>query len=269
MKSTLQRRNNVQISGKGKTTLVFAHGYGCDQNMWRKVVPHFEEEYRILLFDHVGSGQSEEAAYDFEKYSSLRGYADDLVEICEAFCDEHTVYVGHSVSAMIGVLAAAKNPKIFRSMVLIGPSPCYINKEGYHGGFTANDIEELVFTLENNYLGWSQFITPVIAGSSDGDGAVAKELENSFCRMNPAIARHFAKVTFMGDNRADLPGADVATLVIQCNPDVIAPVEVGKYVAEKLPRATYQELEVPGHCPHLTAPETTAEAMHSFLNDIL
>lgn len=146
MKSPLENRNNIQISGKGQTTLVFAHGYGCDQNMWRKVVPHFEEEYRILLFDHVGSGQSDEAAYDFEKYSSLQGYADDLIEICVSFCDENTVFVGHSVSAMIGVLAAAKNRDIFRSMVLIGPSPCYVNQGDYIGGFTAKDIEELVST---------------------------------------------------------------------------------------------------------------------------
>lgn len=268
MKSKIQLRNNVQISGKGETILIFAHGYGCDQNMWRKVVPHFEENYRILLFDHVGSGQSDETAYDFEKYSSLQGYADDLLDICDAFCDGNTVFVGHSVSAMIGVLASAKKTEIFRSMVLIGPSPCYINQDGYHGGFTAKDIDELVSTLENNYLGWSHYITPVIAGAED-DGAVAKELENSFCRMNPAIAKHFAKVTFMGDNRADLHHADVPSLVIQCNPDVISPVEVGKYVAEKLPDGYYKELKVPGHCPHLTAPEATAEAMHSFLSEQL
>lgn len=267
MQTDLKKRNNIHLSGSGETTLVFAHGYGCDQNMWRRIIPYFERDYRILCFDHVGSGKSDERAYDFDKYASLQGYADDVAEICAAFCDGNTVFAGHSVSAMIGVLAASGNPELFSRMVLVGPSPCYVNDGDYIGGFTPSDIDELIFTLENNYLGWSRHIAPVIAGG-DENADTARELENSFCRMNPAIAKHFAKVTFTSDNRGDLMLADLPALVIQCNPDVIAPVEVGKYVADRLPQGTYTELKVPGHCPHLTAPEATAEAVHTFLNEI-
>jgi len=259
-------RNNVNRFGTGSKTVMFAHGYGCDQNMWRFVTPAFEEDYDILLFDHVGSGKSDESAYDPQKYSSLEGYADDIIELCEYLELKDVVFVGHSVSSMIGAVAAKKKPEIFDRIIMIGPSPCYINDGDYFGGFDRQDIDELIETLENNYLGWSSFITPVIIGNPDKP-QFSEELHNSFCSMNPEIAKQFAKVTFMGDNRKDLPQVKVPALVIQSKPDAIAPLEVGKYVQEKLPNASFTLLETPGHCPHLTAPDLTVKAIKSYLEN--
>lgn len=264
MSDEIIKRNHIQRFGKGEKTIVFAHGYGCDQNMWRFITPHFEEDYEIVLFDHVGSGKSEEHAYDFDKYDSLKGYADDVIEICEALGLKDVIFVGHSVSSIIGLLAAKAQPDLFEKLVMIGPSPCYIDDGNYTGGFSKADIDELIFTLESNYLGWSQHITPVIIGDPD-QPEFSKELENSFCRMNPKIAKHFAKVTFTSDNRDDLPKLHTPTLVLQSNPDAIAPVETGKYTAEKIPRATYMELDSAGHCPHLTSPDATADAIRKYL----
>lgn len=264
MRDEIINRNNIHRLGKGEKTLMFAHGYGCDQNMWRLVTPHFEADYEIVLFDHVGSGKSDEYAYDFDKYDTLQGYADDVTEICEALDLKDVIFVGHSVSSMIGLLAAKSRPDLFEKLVMIGPSPCYIDDGDYTGGFSKADIDELIFTLESNYLGWSQYITPVIIGDPD-QPEFSKELENSFCRMNPKIAKHFAKVTFTADNRDDLSDLSPPALVLQSNPDAIAPVETGKYTANKIPRATYVELDSAGHCPHLTAPEQTSAAIKQYL----
>jgi sigma-B regulation protein RsbQ len=265
MTQTLSTRNNINIFGKGEKIMLFLHGYGCDQNMWRFITPAFENDYKIVLIDHVGSGKSEIEAYDFEKYSSLRGYANDVIEICEYLGEKDITVIAHSVSGMIAMLAAAERPEFFSKLVLVGPSPCYINKGDYYGGFTQEDIDELINTLEGNYLGWSSFITPVIIGD-DNKKEYSTELKNSFCAMNPEIAKHFAKVTFLSDNRTDLERVVTESLVIQTNPDVIAPVKVGKYVSEKLPKATYVELDAVGHCPHLTAPEKVIKATKVFLS---
>ncbi len=265
MEKDIKTRNNVNVLGAGERAMVFAHGYGCDQNMWRHLVPAFSPDYKIVLFDHVGSGDSDEEAYNFEKYDSLNGYADDLIEILTELNLNDVVFVGHSVSCMIGVLAAASRPELFRKLILIGPSPCYVNKGNYHGGFSQKDIDELVETLERNYLGWSSFITPIIAGDTE-QPEVSQELHNSFCRMNPEIAKHFAKVTFTGDNREDLKRVPTASLVVQSDPDTIAPVEVGKYVCNNLPDARIEVLHTPGHCPHLTAPEETIAVIKTYLN---
>ncbi len=244
--------------------MMFAHGYGCDQKMWRFITPEFENEYRVVLFDHTGSGQSDESAYDFEKYGSLEGYARDVIEICEELKISNVIFVGHSVSCMIGVLAAIQRPDLFDKLILIGPSPCYINHDAYHGGFSRADIADMIDTLESNYLGWSSHITPVIAGHPEKP-EYAEELNNSFCRMNPEIAKHFAKVTFLGDNREDLAKVTVPVQVIQSNPDVISQHEVGKFVHEQLPNSLYTQIEVPGHIPHLTDPVATIAAMRLFL----
>jgi sigma-B regulation protein RsbQ len=257
-------RNNVKRTGQGTQPIVFSHGYGCDQNMWRFITPAFEKDYQVVLFDHVGSGKSDQNAYNFEKYNSLNGYADDLVEICEAFQLQKVVFVGHSVSAIIGVLAAAKRPDLFEKLILICPSPCYINSDDYYGGFTRQDIDELVTTLESNYLGWSSFITPIIIGNTEKP-EYAEQLKNSFCSMNPAIAKHFAKVTFLGDNRNDLLRVTTAALIIQCNPDVIAPVTVGEYVHQNIRASKYVLLNSAGHCPHLTSPEQVIAVIQSYL----
>ena len=244
--------------------MMFAHGYGCDQNMWRFVVPRFSDRYRIILFDYIGAGGSDLAAYDPEKYGSLQAYAADVIELCKALELRDVIFVGHSVSSIIGVLAAAAAPELFSSLVLVGPSPRYIDDDGYVGGFSRSDIDELLASLDSNYLGWSSAIAPVIMGHPDRP-ELAQELEESFCRTDPAIARRFAHVTFLSDNRADLALITTPSLVLQCTDDAIAPVPVGEYVRDRMPNATLVMLKTTGHCPHLSAPEETADAIEQFL----
>lgn len=261
------RRNNITVSGAGTQALIFAHGFGCDQHMWRFVAPAFAERYRLVLFDHVGAGASDLAAYDPAKYATLQGYADDLLEICASLELHGAVFVGHSVSAMIGVLAAIAQPDRFAKLVLIGPSPCYIDDAdaGYTGGFTRADIGELLDTLESNYLGWSRAMAPVIMGAPE-QPELAQELTESFCRADPAIARRFARATFLSDNRADLPLVQTPALIVQCAQDVIAPLEVGAYVHGQLRDSRLVTLQTTGHCPHLSAPAATIAAMQQFLS---
>jgi sigma-B regulation protein RsbQ len=261
--SVLQR-NNVTISGDGDTPIMFAHGYGCDQHMWRLVAPAFADDYRLVLFDHVGAGGSDLAQYDRAKYSSLRGYAQDVVEICAELDLKNIVFVGHSVSAMIGALAAIEAPERFASLVFVGPSPCYINDGDYIGGFDRKDIDELLEFQDANYLGWSSTLAPVIMGNADRP-ELSEELRASFCRTDPEIARQFAAVTFLSDNRADLPNVTPRSLVLQCVEDVIAPMAVGEYVHRHLPDSELTILNATGHCPHLSAPDETIAAIKAFL----
>jgi sigma-B regulation protein RsbQ len=263
---SVYQRNNVHITGTGPRTMVLAHGFGCDQNMWRFIVPAFQDDYRVILFDHVGAGKSDLTQYRREKYNSLEGYADDVLEIIDATGAAPTVFVGHSVSAMIGVLAAARRPAAFERLVLVGPSPCYINDEEYTGGFSRADIEGLLQTLDSNYVGWSSAMAPAIMGNADHP-ELAAELSESFCRTDPEIARHFAHVTFMSDNRRDLPGIDTPALVLQCSEDVIAPDCVGEYMHRNLRNSTLVRLSATGHCPHLSAPEETIAAMRRYLSE--
>jgi len=244
--------------------MLFAHGFGCDQNMWRHVAPAFADEFRVVLFDHVGAGSSDLTAYDPQRYSTLEGYADDVVEIVERLDLHEVVFVGHSVSAMIGVLAEQKLPGRFDKLVLVGPSPCYINDAEYVGGFGEQDIEELLDSLDSNYLGWSSAIAPVIMGNPDRPD-LGRELTESFCRTDPDIARRFARVTFLSDSREDLPAVRTPTLVLQCSADVIAPASVGRYVASTIPRATLVQLAATGHCPQLSAPEEAITAISAFV----
>lgn len=257
-------RNNVTVSGKGAQHMVFAHGYGCDQHMWRLITPAFADDYRLVLFDHVGSGRSDLSAYDRKKYRTLQGYADDILEICDALDVTHGVFVGHSVSAMIGVLAAIKDPERFDQLVLIGPSPRYIDDGEYVGGFAEKDIRELLDFQESNYLGWSNTLAPVIMANPDRP-QLTEELANSFCRTDPEIAKQFAAVTFLSDNRDDLPKVRTRSLVLQCQEDTIAPLPVGEYVNRHLSNSELVILNATGHCPHLSAPEETIAAMKLFL----
>jgi sigma-B regulation protein RsbQ len=257
-------RNNVTISGSGDTPMMFAHGYGCDQHMWRLVAPAFADDYRLVLFDHVGAGGSDLTQYDRAKYSSLRGYADDIVEICAELDLTNVIFVGHSVSAMIGILAATEAPERFARLVLVGPSPCYLNDGDYAGGFNRKDIDELLEFQDANYLGWSSTLAPVIMGNADRP-ELSEELHASFCRTDPEIARQFAAVTFLSDNRSDLPNMTTRSLVLQCRDDVIAPMAVGEYVHRHLPDSELTVLEATGHCPHLSAPAETIAAITAFL----
>lgn len=258
------RRNNVTVTGNGDTVMLFAHGYGCDQNMWRLIAPAFLGSHRVVLFDHVGAGLSDLSAYDRDKYHSLRGYAEDVLEICAELGVTHGVFVGHSVSAMIGVLAAIQEPDRFDHLILVGPSPRYINDDDYIGGFTEQDIKDLLEFQDSNYLGWSANLAPAIMGNTDRP-ELAEELRNSFCRTDPEIAKQFAAVTFLSDNRADLQHAQVRSLVLQCQEDAIAPMPVGAYVQRQLPNAEMVVLNATGHCPHLSAPEETIAAIRAFL----
>jgi sigma-B regulation protein RsbQ len=258
-------RNNVVVSGDPQgTPMVFAHGYGCDKNMWRFVAPEFEPDHRVVLFDHVGAGGSDPRAYDPERYASLDGYADDVVAILEELDLRDAVFVGHSVSAMIGVLAAQRAPGRIGKLVLVGPSPRYIDDEDYRGGFTEEDIDELLGSLASNFLGWSSAMAPVIMANADRP-ELGEELTNSFCRMDPAIAEQFARVTFRSDNRGDLPSVSVPTLVLQSAEDAIAPREVGAYVHRTIPGSELVVLDATGHCPNLSAPRETVEAIRSFV----
>ena len=261
-------RNNVTLTGQtGGQPMVFAHGYGCDQNMWRFVVPAFESEYRTVLFDFVGAGGSDLSAYDPRRYGSLQGYAADVLDVVRALDARDVIFVGHSVSAMIGVLAAAREPDRFAALVLVAPSPRYIDDEGYAGGFAETDIEDLLASLDRNYLGWSSTMAPVIMGNADRP-ELGAELTASFCRTDPEVAKRFARATFLSDNRADLGGVKLPTLVLQCSDDPIAPDSVGEYVHAQIPGSKLVKLGATGHCPNLSAPDETVTAIASFLNGV-
>jgi sigma-B regulation protein RsbQ len=261
---SVAKRHNATSSGAGSRPMVFAHGFGCDQNMWRFVAPAFEQDFLVILFDHIGAGMSDLTAYDPVKYASLNGYADDVVALCRELGVEGGVFVGHSVSAMIGVLAAKRAPTLFSELVMIGPSPRYIDDADYTGGFTEAQIHELLDFLDSNHMGWSQAMAPVIMGNADRP-ELGQELTNSFCRTDPDIAKRFARTTFLSDNRTDLEGITARTLILQCTDDVIAPPAVGEYVHNRLPRSELVMLNATGHCPNLSAPEETIAAMRAFL----
>jgi sigma-B regulation protein RsbQ len=259
-------RHNVVVRGRvGGSPLLFAHGFGCDQNMWRYVAPAFEDEHQVVLFDHVGAGRSDLTAYDDDRHGSLEGYALDVLDICRELDLRDVVFVGHSVSAMIGALAAVEEPERFAKLVMVSPSPRYTDDGDYHGGFAASDIEDLLESLDSNYLGWSTAMAPVIMGNPDRP-ELGDELTASFCRTDPRIARRFAHVTFTSDNRADLARVSVPTLVLQCTDDVIAPVSVGEFVRDAVPGARMVLLDATGHCPNLSAPEATTAAIADFLS---
>lgn len=264
----LQLRNNVKVIGTGPATVVFAHGFGCDQNMWRLMAPSYAERFRVILFDLVGSGASDLLQYDRDKYGTLHGYARDVLEIIDAYAEGPVIFVGHSVSSMIGMLASIEEPRKFAANIMIGPSPCYINDGDYVGGFSRTDIEELLSVMEENFLGWSSNLAPAIMGLSQKEELRA-ELEASFCRNDPDIAQHFARVTFLADHRADVAKSTVPTLILQCSEDIIAPRSVGEYLHRHLPVSELKVVENVGHCPHVSAPGPCADAIDTFLFRVL
>ena len=264
-RSSVLRRNNVRMSGReGAPPMLFAHGFGCDQNMWRFVAPEFERDHRVVLFDYVGAGASDLSAWTPSRYASLEGYARDVLEICHALDLRRVIFVGHSVSAIIGVLAALREPERFDRLVLVGPSPRYIDDVDYVGGFKREDIEGLLESLDSNYLGWSSAMAPVIMGTPERP-ELGQELTASFCRTDPRIASQFARVTFLSDNRADLQKVKVPVLVMQCSEDAIAPQSVGEYVHRSIAGSTFVLLQATGHCPNLSAPEETTAAIRAFI----
>jgi sigma-B regulation protein RsbQ len=267
MNENIIPRNNVKRWGKGSQTMLFAHGFGCDQNMWRFITPAFEDDYNIVVFDYVGAGNSDLSAYNIERYSNLNGYALDVLEVCEALDLKEVIFVGHSVSSMIGLLAAIKRPDYFSNLILIGPSPCYIDDKDYKGGFSRKDIEDLLDTMDKNYIGWANFLAPAIMKNPDKP-ELGKELTESFCSTDPAIARQFAMATFFSDNRKDLVKLQKPSLVMQCSDDLIAPLEVGNYLDANLPDSTLKVLKATGHCPHMSEPEETIAVMKEYLQPV-
>lgn len=261
------KRNNVKVFGRGSQPMIFAHGFGCDQNMWRFITPAFEDDYRIVLFDYVGSGRSDLRAYDAQRYGTLAGYADDLLDVCRVLDLRHAVVVAHSVSGIVAVLAAKREPERFARLVLIGPSPRYINDApDYVGGFERDDVAGLLETMEKNYIGWANHLAPAIMANADRP-ELANELAESFCSTDPVIARRFAEVTFLSDNRADLADLAIPSLILQCSADIIAPLEVGEYVHRRLSLSTLRVMQATGHCPHMSHPEETIHEMKQYLGD--
>ncbi|MBC7596817.1 MAG: alpha/beta hydrolase [Kineosporiaceae bacterium] len=263
--SPVSRRNNVTVSGNPDgRAIVFAHGFGCNQSAWRFITPAFLADYKVIVFDHVGAGNSDVSAYSFWKYDSLLGYADDLLEILDDLDVTDVVYVGHSVSGMIGVLAANRDPSRFGALVLITPSPRYINAPGYEGGFEVEDIDAMLDDLDSNYFGWSSVMAPKMMGSPDRP-ELGDELTENFCSTDPTIARHFARVTFLSDNREDLPLVITPTLILECSADIVAPPAVGRYVHQQIAGSTLVTLAATGHIPNLSAPGALTDAILAYL----
>ncbi len=260
------KRNNVHLFGHGNETLMFGHGFGCDQNMWRYVTPAFQQHYKILLFDHVGAGESDTSAYDKNKYGTLNGYASDMIEICRTLELDDIIFVGHSVSAMMGILSSIKDPDIFDKLILIGPSPCYLNDGDYVGGFDRADILTMLSYMEQDYYTWADTFAPLIMGNFNNP-SLSEELVQSFCDTDSDIAKHFAKVAFLSDNRPDLPKLQADSLIMQCSEDVIAPLEVGDFVHQAIKNSTLVRLKATGHCPNLSAPLEIIEVMEDYLKE--
>ncbi len=259
------RRNNVKVSGHGSETMLFAHGFGCDQNMWRLVTPAFEADYRVVVFDYVGSGGSHIPSYDAERYATLDGYAQDILDVCHALELRDVVLVGHSVSSMVAVLASNREPELFSRLIMIGPSPRYVNDEGYIGGFERSDISGLLDMMDTNYVGWANFLGPAIMKNADRP-ELGEELTGSFCSTDPKLARRFAEATFYADNRNDLRHVRVPSLIMQCADDMIAPDHIGDYVHDAMPLSTLRRMEATGHCPHMSHPEETIRIMREYLD---
>ena len=265
MTRSIFARNNVRVFGKGTQPMLFAHGFGCDQNMWRFVTPAFEDEYRIVLFDYVGSGKSDLGAYSPERYGSLEGYTQDVLDICAGLDLEDVIFVGHSVSGVVGMLASIREPGRFARLILVGPSPRYINDApDYVGGFERADIEGLLDVMEKNYIGWANFLAPVVMKNGERP-ELTRELEESFCSTDPKIARRFAEATFFSDNRDDLRKVTTPSLIMQCSEDAIAPLEVGEYLHRHLPGSVLRVLRATGHCPHMSHPEETVQVIREYL----
>lgn len=265
-RAAILRRSHVRVSGQGRDTIVFAHGFGCDQRMWRFVAPHFEATHRVVLFDHIGCGRSDLAAYDDERHGSLEGYASDVLDILDALELERCTLVGHSISSTIGMMAARRSPGRFERLVLLAPSPRFVNEpsSGYVGGFEAADIEGMLELMQTNHFGWASFLAPLVMHETN-PAPLTEELESSLCALEPRCAQRFARITFFSDSRALLPEVTVPALVVQCTDDAIAPRHIGRYLCDRLPAATLVEIEAAGHCPHMSHPDLTIAAIEGYL----
>lgn len=260
------KRNNVKVHGEGKPVLMLAHGFGCDQNMWRFIQPDLETDYTLVLFDYCGSGKSDTSFYSKERYSSLEGFARDIVEIADALALSDVVLMGHSVSSITGLLAANARPDLFSKLVMICPSPCFLNiPPDYHGGFDRSDLEELVALMDQNYVGWARYLAPLVMGSANSPELVA-ELGDSFCSTDPVFAKNFAKATFFSDNREDLKRLQLPTLILQSARDTLAAQEVGEYMHDQIAHSTFRVIQAEGHCLHMTHPKDVIRELKAFVH---
>lgn len=262
----ITKKNNVTILGAGEKTLLLAHGFGCDQNMWRFMLPGLTRHYKVVLFDYVGSGKSDLSYYDQTKYSSLEGYAQDVLDICDALKLHNAIFVGHSVSSMIGLIASIQKPDIFSQLVMICPSPCFLNlRPDYVGGFEKADLEELIDLMDKNYIGWANYLAPLVMGSNHSDKLVG-ELSGSFCSTDPIIAKTFARATFFSDYRHLLNLAKHPVLIFQSSQDSLASTDVGDYMVKQLPKALLQLVEAEGHCLHMTHPDIINQFLRKYID---
>jgi sigma-B regulation protein RsbQ len=267
MEQNILHRNNVKVTGKGTTSIIFAPGFGCDQSVWNAVSQAFEDDYQVILFDYVGSGDSDLASYDLNRYSTLEGYAQDILDVCAALDLKDSIFVGHSVASMIGMLASLRHPEYFSHLIMIGPSPCYLNKPPhYYGGFEKDDLLGLIEMMEKNYIGWANIFASTITNNPKRP-EVKQELENRFCSTDPIIARNFAMATFFADNRKDLEEVTLPTLILQCSEDIISPPNVGQYVHQHIPHSVLKQLEAIGHCPHMSHPEEIISIIRQYLEE--
>ena len=250
----------------GAPVLVLLHGFGCGQSMWRHVAPALATDHRVVTFDLPGSGEADPATYDPSRHRSLEGYRDDVLALLRELDLHDVTLVGHSVSTMIGVLAAIAEPALISRLVLVAPSARYVDDGDYRGGFSERDIDELVQLMQRNHLGWQDPLSDLVSAAADaGDPQARAELYDSFCRTRPEVAAEFADVTFRGDNRADLSQVRAPTLILQSTNDLVAPVSAGEYVHQQIAGSSFRLIETDGHCPHLTAPERTTAAIREFL----
>lgn len=262
-------RNNVHISGNGEQTIILAHGFGCDQNMWRFLKADLEKHFKVVVFDYVGSGKSQLSAYEPERYKSLEGYALDVIEICDALALKNATFIGHSVSGIIGLLASQQRLDLFSNLILVCPSPCFLNiKPEYFGGFDKEDLEELVNLMDKNYIGWANYLAPLVMGQSNPDELI-EELTDSFCSTDPKYSKPFAKATFFSDYRRILSDVTPPCLVLQSSNDSLAAVDIGKYMVNNIPHATLDIIEAKGHCLHMTEPKKVLRSVLTFLDSVI
>lgn len=264
--ATPLQRHNATVSGGGNTTLLFAHGYGCDKSVWRELIPDFEDRYRVVVFDHAGAGECDRYAYDNFRHSTLDGYADDVIALCEELQSERLVMVGHSVSAMIGALAAIKRPELFDLLVMIGPSACYFNDGSYVGGFELPDLAEFLELIETNFQGWGTALAMLAMGNHDRP-ELADALRDRICRVDPVIAGVFARVTFLTDLRGEIPKLTTPTVIFQCEQDPVAPESAVRFIHQSIPESRLVELEATGHCTHMSHPSKVSQALRRVLED--
>lgn len=263
---SIVERNNVTVTGEEGQPMLFAHGFGCDQNMWRYVTPAFEADYRLVLFDYVGAGGSDLSAYDPDRYDTLEGYAQDVLDVCEALALDDVIFVGHSVSTVVGMLVAIEQPERFDELVLVGASPCYLNDPpDYYGGFNRDALEGLLEMMDKNYLGWADYFASLLMQQADAT-EVVDVLDRSFCSTDPHVARQFAEVTFFSDYRDVVPNVPTSSLLVQCADDIVAPPSVSHFLEQHLPDTTLTVLDAAGHCPHMSHPEETTTTIREYLS---